>query len=115
MNFSNLVYYVAQYKYKNDLDFYNYVNTIISQIEINDHEILKFKDRNISIIENNLEDNVSKIKIYENNLLNSFIIFYFDFNYFNKKELIFDNCSYETILGQNKNTDFICTLYIEIK
>lgn len=115
MNFSNLVYYVAQYKYKNDLDFYNYVNTIISQIEIKDNEILKFKNKNISLIENNLEDNVSKIKIYENNFLNSFIVFYFDLNYFNKKELIFDNSSYETILGENKNKDFICTLYIEIK
>lgn len=114
MNFSNLVYYVAQYKYKNDLDFSNYVNTIISQIEIKDNEILKFKNKNISLIENNLEDNVSKIKIYENNFLNSFIVFYFDLNYFNKKELIFDN-SYETILGENKNKDFICTLYIEIK
>lgn len=119
MNFSNLVYYVAQYKYKNDLDFSTYIKTIISKIEISENEILKFKTRNSSMIENNLENNVSKIKIYENKFLNSYIKFYFDLNNFYEKELTNYNNSYEHMLGIIKNNEdkknFVCTLLIDIK
>ena len=121
MIFSNLVYYVAQYKYKNDLTFPEYINGIILKIEIPENEILNFKKRNAEIIENNLENNISKIKIYENNFLNSYIIFYFDLNYFNDKENTYtNNNSYEHILGtieysEDTKKSFICTLFIEIK
>lgn len=135
MNFSILVYYIAQYKYNNDLNFSTYINTIISKIEMPKNEILNFKRKNISMIENNLENNISKIKIYENNFLNSYIIFYFDLDYFNEKENTYNNNSYEHILGTIKDNEdnennkdnednvdnedtkksFICTLFIKDK
>lgn len=77
MKFSELIYLLSLVKI---ININKNLSNIIDKIDIPKEEIIRFKFKNRDIIINNRINDISKIKLFENNILNVFIIFHFDKN-----------------------------------
>ena len=96
MKFSHVIYYLSLYRKKEDMDMY--LKEMVENIEIPKEEIIRFKFKNRDIITNNKENSISKIKLFENNMLDAYVIFYF-----NKNNIINEHSDYSKIIYDNKD------------
>tara|TARA_B100000886_G_scaffold313998_1_gene251008 strand:+ start:295 stop:645 length:351 start_codon:yes stop_codon:yes gene_type:complete len=78
MKFAEVIYYLSLYKKVEHVD--NFLKDMVEKIDIPKEEIIRFKFKNKDIIENNKENFISKIKLFENSILEAFVIFYFEKN-----------------------------------
>ena len=97
MKFAEVIYYLSLYKNKEHIQLY--LKDMVQKIEIPKEEIIRFKFKNRDIINNNKENDISKIKLFENNILDAYVVFYFDKN----KIINEDICRYSKIIYDNKD------------
>ena len=72
---------------------------MVEKIDIPKEEIIRFKFKNKDMIENNKENFISKIKLFENSILEAFVIFYFE-----KNRILCENINnYSKIIYDNKD------------
>jgi len=116
MKFAEVVYYLSFYKNSKQNDLY--LKYMVKKIEIPKEEIIRFKFKNRDIINNNKENNISKIKLFENNILDVYVVFYFDKN----KVINEDICRYSKIIYDNNDLndtyfskEFITTINVFMK
>ena len=95
MKFLDVIYYLLKFKTKDHFLFY--VDKFIDFINIPKEEIIRFKFKNRDIIKNNKKSNVSSVKLFENNILEAYVTFYFD------KNLVNINKQYSKIIYNNKD------------
>ena len=115
MKFVDIIYYLS--KIKTSKDVYIYLNKIIELINIPKDEIIRFKLKNRDIITNNKVNNISKVKIYENNILVTYVMFLFDKNKIFNGESYYSKIIYNN-LDHNDNyfsKDFVITINIYLK
>lgn len=72
MTFTTLIYYVSCYKEKYDL--YKYMEQKYELIKVKENDLNIFFEKYDLMIKNNKQNNISKLKLYENNLVECFII-----------------------------------------
>ena len=99
MKFAEVIYYLSLY-IKSEY-VYIYLKDMVEKIEIPKEEIIRFKFKNRDIIENNKDNLISKIKLFENSILEAYVIFYFDKNAVNNEN--FDN--YSKIIYDNRDVN----------
>lgn len=97
MKFSEVIYYLSLYKKSEHVDIY--LKDMVEKIDIPKEEIIRFKFKNKDMIENNKENFISKIKLFENSILEAFVIFYFE-----KNRILCENINnYSKIIYDNKD------------
>lgn len=113
MKFAEVIYYLSLYKKSEYVD--TYLKNMVEKIEIPKEEIIRFKFKNKDIIQNNKENSVSRIKLFENSILEAFVIFYFEKNKYIEKYIT----DYSKIIYDNKDPndtyfskDFIVSINI---
>ena len=99
MSFTNIVYHVACFK--NDICLKKYMDKLNNYIKYDENDVCNLLDKFQIMIKNNTTNNISYLKLYENNLLESFIIF--DFT--EEKETNFTNNENECTNIIYKNDD----------
>ena len=116
MKFYDVIYSLSLYKNRNDIVVN--MKEILEAIQIPKEEIIRFKFKNRDIINNNKENNISKIKLFENKLLDAYVIFFFDKNNVShENNSIYSKIIYDIVDPNDTyfSKDFIATIDFFLK
>lgn len=111
MTFTTLIYYVACYK--ENYDLYEYMESKYESIKVKENDLNIFFDKYDLMIKNNKQNNISKLKLYENKLVECFIIIVY--GNIKVNEINTENEYFKTLFENFNNNEISLLVHVKKK